>query len=78
MSLLKSIGVHFFIRTSREDENGAVPIYLRLIADKKRLAISTNRRVPLKKWNSKNERVTGTDTSSQEINHYLQLIKTRV
>lgn len=78
MTLLKKIGVHFFIRTTRKNKDGLVPIYMRLIANKRRLIISTNRKVPSKKWNSKVEKVVGNDADSQATNQYLQLIKTRV
>ena len=78
MYLLKNVGVHFFIRTTRKATNGTVPIYLRLIGDNQRLVISTNRKALPQKWNDTHERVIGNDELSLATNQYLELIKARV
>lgn len=78
MYLLKNVGVHFFIRTTRKASNGTVPIYLRLIGDNQRIVISSNRKVLPQKWNGKHERVIGNDDLSLATNQYLELIRARV
>ena len=78
MSLLKNVGVHFFIRTSRKDSKGKAPIYLRLISNNRRLVISSNRKVKPSKWSTKHERVVGNDSVSQATNQYLELLESRV
>lgn len=63
--------VHFYIRKTKINKIGLVPIYLRLVVKKRRTEYSISRSVDPKLWNTKIEKVMGNNREAQEINNHI-------
>ena len=53
------IVTHFYVKEEKKDNNGEVPIYLRITVNGERAEISANRRVHPDNWDKSSERVAG-------------------
>ncbi|MBE3085634.1 MAG: site-specific integrase, partial [Bacteroidetes bacterium] len=62
------IVTHFYVKESKKDNNGEVPIYLRITVNGKRAEISTNRRVNPEIWDKAAERAAGRSEPARVIN----------
>ena len=49
----KTFGLLFYLKKSKVDAQGKIPIYLRITIDGKRAEISTKRTIEIEKWNVK-------------------------
>jgi len=62
---------HFYVRETKKDKKGEVPIYLRITVDGERAEISTDRRVNPGNWDKVAERVAGRSEPARVINSAL-------
>ncbi|CAH8292816.1 phage integrase family protein [Mariniflexile fucanivorans] len=67
--------IHFHLINSKINNKGLAPIYLRLTVNNKRVEYSISRRLEPKFWNSKTQRVMGTNRDSVEINNHIDNLK---
>lgn len=67
--------IHFHLINSKINNRGLAPIYLRLTVNNKRVEYSISRRLEPKFWNSKTQRVMGTNRDSVEINNHIDNLK---
>ncbi len=65
------IVTHFYVKEEKKDNNGEVPIYLRITMNGERAEISTNRRVDLNLWDKASEKVAGKSEVARTINSNL-------
>ncbi|TXG39596.1 site-specific integrase [Seonamhaeicola maritimus] len=68
----------FYIRRSKSDKNGFANIYLRITVNSKRAELSIRRKVHVEKWNSNAGKGKGYGQDIQELNHYIDIIKSKV
>ncbi|WP_346882842.1 site-specific integrase [uncultured Algibacter sp.] len=62
---------HFHLVNSKINNRGLAPIYLRLTVDNKRTEYSISRRIDPKFWNTKFQKVKGTNRDAVEINKHI-------
>jgi site-specific recombinase XerD len=67
-----------WLNKDRIQNNGELPIYMRITVDGKRVEISTQRTVLLELWDQKAQQVKGKDHSIRTINSYLDMSKGKI
>lgn len=70
--------VLFFIKKTKLLKNGEAPICLRITVNKKRAEVQIKRSIPINKWDAKKECCQAKDRIGDELNHYLQSVRTKV
>ncbi|MCC4211515.1 site-specific integrase [Leeuwenhoekiella parthenopeia] len=70
MRTTSTFSVLFWVYEQRA-KNGEAPVYARISIDNKKLNISLKRKVILSLWDSRAQRLTGTDAFSLELNEFL-------
>ncbi len=70
--------VLFFIKKSKLLKNGEAPVCLRITVNGQRAEVQIKRSVNIRKWNNKKECAVGKDRQSQELNHYIDTVRTRI
>lgn len=80
MAVRNSYSILFFLKTSNLDKNGLVPIFLRITVDGRRSELSIKRKVDPSQWCSISNKVKprGSNPNADELNKYLDEIKTRL
>lgn len=74
----KTFNLLFYVKKSKINANGEVPIYLRITVDGKITEISTKRTVNSKKWNSPMQKVNGTTEEVKSLNFYLKTFEQKI
>lgn len=72
------LSVLFYIKGKKIDKQGKVPIYMRITYNGHRAEVSTMRKIPLAKWNSKGNNIIGQSSEAKQINRTLDIMKNRV
>lgn len=67
--------IHFHLVNSKINSRGLTPIYLRLTVDNKRIEYSISRKIEPKFWNTKSQKVMGTNREAVEINTHIDNLK---
>lgn len=70
--------VLFFLKKSKLLKNGEAPICMRITINGKRAEIQIKRGINVAKWNAQKECAIGKERKYQEINHYLDTIRTKI
>ncbi len=68
----------FFIKKSKLLKNGEAPICLRITINGQRAEVQIKRSVEISQWNSNKECAIGKERKHQELNHYLETVRTKV
>ena len=68
--------VLFFLKKSKLLKNGEAPICMRITINGKRAEVQIKRSIDVTKWNTQKECAIGREKKYQEINHYLDTIRT--
>jgi len=68
----------FFIKKTKLLKNGEAPICMRITVDSERAEIMIKRSVLPNKWNQKKECATGNEALSRELNHLIEVHRTKV
>ncbi|WP_027379106.1 site-specific integrase [Chryseobacterium daeguense] len=74
----KTFNLLFYVKKSKINANGEVPIYLRITVDGKITEISTKRTVNTKRWSSGMQKVTGTSEEVKSLNFYLKTFEQKI
>lgn len=72
------ISLIFYIRKSKINANGQVPIYQRITIEGKRYEISTGQFVEEVKWSAEAGRMKGNSEEARSINNRLDMVKSKV
>ena len=72
------ITLHFYVKSTKANAAGLLPIYVRLTVDGKRLELSTKKFVEQSKWSSELSKMKGTTEEARSINSYLDMMKSKV
>ena len=70
--------VLFFLKNSKLLKNGEAPICMRITINGKRAEVQIKRSIDVTKWNTQKECAIGREKKYQEINHYLDTIRTKI
>ena len=73
-----NFAILFYPRTSKRDQNGLAPIYMRITVGGKRVEISTQRKIDPDKWNPVKNRASGTTLDIKRLNSYLDSALSKV
>lgn len=68
----------FFIKKIKLLKNGEAPICLRITVNGKRAEVQIKRSIEVSRWNAKKECANGKERKYQELNHYLETVRTKV
>ena len=68
----------FLIRKTKLLKNGEAPVCLRVTIDGRRAEIQIKRSVSIDNWSSQKECAIGRDAQSQELNHYLEIVRAKI
>ena len=68
----------FFIKKTKLLKNGEAPICLRITVNGKRAEVQIKRSIEVSRWNAKKECANGKERKYQELNHYLETVRTKV
>jgi len=74
----QTFNVLFFIRKTKLKKSGDTPIMLRITIEGQLVEMQLKRDVKPNFWNQNKERCTGKDSTSLEINRYLESVKLRL
>ena len=70
-----SFSVLFFIKRAKLLKNGEAPIFIRITVNGKYAEISVKRSILVSLWNQSKECSKGKDRNSNELNHYIQTVR---
>lgn len=73
-----TMNVLFYIKRTKTQRNGNVPVYARITINKIRAEFSTGRTIDPNQWDSKKNRAKGTTEKSKEINEALSGINNKI
>ncbi|MBO6531935.1 MAG: site-specific integrase [Muricauda sp.] len=68
----------FYLKGKHKENDVKVPIYLRLTVNGKRSELSISRKVDPQKWNARTGKMKGTNLESNELNQYLDTVRSRI
>ena len=68
----------YYLRKEKMDKEGKVPICLRITVEGKRSSLPTHQKIKPDRWNSKAQKVNGTNQETRSINAFLYNLKYRV
>ena len=68
----------FYIRKQKNYKGGAMPIYMRITVNGKRVDLSAGRSCEPDKWNSHAGRANGTKEEIKSLNNYLDSLQTKL
>lgn len=72
------LSILFYVRRSKDKSATHATVYVRITYNGKRAELSTFRKVPLSKWNSKANKVSGTSSEAKQVNRNLDIIKNQI
>ena len=74
----KSFSVLFFIKKGKLLKNGEAPVCMRITVNGCMVDISIKRSCPVNLWNQAKENSKGKDRMSVELNHYIEITRSRI
>jgi site-specific recombinase XerD len=72
------ISILYYIKRTKPNSIGQVPIYSRITVDGKRFEMSINRFIEPNKWSSEANKIRGNNDEARSINSYLDILKVKV
>lgn len=72
------LSILFYVKRSKPNPAGQIPIYLRLTVDGVRLEFSVKRYVSPDKWNTLQNKMKGNSEESRSVNTFLDIMKARI
>ncbi|WP_236581834.1 Arm DNA-binding domain-containing protein [Sphingobacterium spiritivorum] len=73
-----TFGITFYLRRYKANQDGAVPIYLRITVNGKRVDISVKRTIEEKNWNSKKGLAKGSREEIVKLNNHLEKLRSSI
>jgi len=65
------LSILFYLKKSKEDKKGFVPIYLRITVNGLRTELSANRKIELLKWDGNSQRAKGRSDEAKTLNDHM-------
>ena len=70
--------LHCYPKSTKANNAGLLPIYIRITVDGKRLEFSTKKFIDPQKWSKEQSKMKGNSSESCSINSYLDVIKSKI
>jgi hypothetical protein len=74
----KSLGILFYVKRAKIDDNNKAPIYVRITVDGIRSELSIKRSIELDRWIPNAGKVKGTNEETKSINSYIDTIRIKI
>ncbi len=74
----KSLGILFYVKRAKIDNNNKAPIYVRITVDGIRSELSIKRSIELDRWIPSAGKVKGTNEETKSINSYIDTIRIKI
>jgi site-specific recombinase XerD len=74
----KTLGILFYVKRAKIDDNGKAPIYVRITVDGIRSELSIKRSIELDRWIPSAGKVKGTNEEARSINSYIDTVRTKI
>lgn len=72
------LSVLFFVKRTKTNVDGLLPIFFRVTINGERIEFSTKRFTPSDKWSAEGNRIKGTSAEARATNSYLDTLKSKV
>ena len=72
------LSILFFVKRTKTNVNGLLPIFIRITVNGERIEFSTKRFTPSDKWSVEGNRMKGTSAEARATNSYLDTLKSKV
>lgn len=72
------LSILFFVKRTKTNVNGLLPIYMRVTVNGERIEFTTKRFTTSEKWSVEGNRMKGTSVESKSTNSYLDALKAKV
>ena len=72
------LSILFFVKRTKTNVDGLLPIFIRVTVNGERIEFSTKRFTTSEKWSVEGNRMKGTSTESKSTNSYLDALKAKV
>jgi len=67
-----------YLKKSKALKNGEIPVYMRITVNGRAITFSMQGSVPVSLWSQEKEKSKGKDRAVQELNHYIESVKSRL
>ncbi len=74
----KTLGILFYVKRAKIDDNGKAPIYVRITVDGIRSELSIKRSIELDRWQTSAGKVKGTNEEARSINSYIDSVRIKI
>jgi hypothetical protein len=74
----KTLGILFYVKRAKIDDNGKAPIYVRITVDGIRSELSIKRSIELDRWIPSAGKVKGTNEEARSFNSYIDTVRTKI
>lgn len=74
----KTLGILFYVKRAKIDDNGKAPIYVRITVDGMRSELSIKRSIELDRWIPSGGKVKGTNEEARSINSYIDSVRIKI
>ena len=74
----KTLGILFYVKRAKIDDNGKAPIYVRITVDGMRSELSIKRSIELDRWIPSAGKVKGTNEEARSINSYIDSVRIKI
>ncbi len=74
----KTLGILFYVKRAKIDDNGKAPIYVRITVDGIRSELSIKRNIELDRWIPSAGKVKGTNEEARSFNSYIDSVKIKI
>ncbi|MDD4199678.1 MAG: Arm DNA-binding domain-containing protein, partial [Paludibacter sp.] len=72
------LSILFFVKRTKTNTDGLLPIFIRITINGKRIEFSTKRITTSEKWSVEGNRMKGTSAEAKATNSYLDALKAKV
>ena len=72
------LSIPFFVKRTKTNVNGLLPIFIRVTVNGERIEFTTKRFTTSEKWSVEGNRMKGTNVESKSTNSYLDALKAKV
>ncbi|MFN8262609.1 MAG: site-specific integrase [Chitinophagales bacterium] len=74
----KTLGILFYVKRAKIDDNGKAPIYVRITVDGIRSELSIKRSIEFDRWQTTAGKVKGTNEEARSINSYIDSVRIKI
>ncbi|WP_338077289.1 site-specific integrase [Chryseobacterium taklimakanense] len=76
--MITKLSILFYVKRTKANASGKLPVYLRITVDGSRSELSLKREVDATRWSSEQNKMKGNSEESRKLNTYLDIMRLRV